>query len=437
MTLFIRTDRQFIRAAARSNRYGLLSFTAPQAPRRANRRPVNVAFVLDRSGSMEGESKFPLAVQAIEHSLRMLREEDRFSLIVYDNEVDVLARSVNATPGAIRQALDALSSVHPRGSTDLCAGWTRGCEQVTEFVDAERTSRVLLLTDGLANQGVQDRGILARYASDIRKRGVSTSTFGVGADFDERLLRDMAHEGGGNFYFLETARQIPDLITSELGEALEVVIPQAALELDIPHRAEAEGLNRFRSSFADNSLRIELGDVVSAQEIEVLVRVNFPRGENGERAALQARLVGRAGDVLHSAAIEWTYATHAENDRQARDREVDRRVADLYASRARAEATEANRRGDFVGARRVIERTAARIRKYAGDDPVINECWRGLLAEMHRYDQELMSPMVMKQAYFVAEMGMKGRVRDGRARRSLARSDSPPDASLPDSAPPT
>jgi len=63
-------------------------------------------------------------------------------------------------------------------------------------------------------------------------------------------------------------------------------------------------------------------------------------------------------------------------------------------------------------------RTAARIRKYAGDDQVLNECWNGLLAETNRYDQEIMSSMVMKQAYFVAEMGMKGRARDGKARRS-------------------
>jgi len=418
MTLSIRTDRQLIRAQARSNRYVLLSFTAPQAPRRENRRPVNVAFVLDRSGSMDGDDKFPLAVQAIEQSLRMLHPEDRFSIVVYDNAVDVIARSVNATSTAVREALGALASVHPRGSTDLHAGWMRGCEQLTELVDEERTTRVLLLTDGLANQGVQDRDTLARHASDLRQRGVSTSTFGLGADFDERLLRDMAHEGGGNFYFLETARQIPDLITSELGEALEVVIPGAAIELDIPSRADAEVLTRFRSSFADNSLRIELGDVVSAQEVEVLVKVSFSRGEVGSHAAVDARFVARSGDVMHSARVEWAYSTHADNDSQPRDREVDRRVAELYASRARAEATEANRRRDFVDARRVIEKTAARIRKYAGDDPVINECWRGLLAEMHRYDQEMMSPMVMKQAYFVAEMGMKGRVTDGRARRS-------------------
>jgi Ca-activated chloride channel family protein len=416
MTLSIKTDRQLIRATARSNRYVLLSFTAPQAPRRGNRRPANVAFVLDRSGSMAGEEKFPLARQAVEQSLRMLRPEDRFSLVVYDETVDVLARSANATPGAIRNALEALSIVSPRGSTDLFSGWMRGCEQVAEFVDSERTTRVLLLTDGLANQGIQDRDTLAHHASELRQRGVSTSTFGVGADFDERLLRDMAHEGGGNFYFLENALQIPDLITSELGEALEVVIPNTAIEIELPHRADAEVLNRLRSSLTASTLRIELGDVVSAQDVEVLVRVNFPHGESGSRVHVRGTLIG-GGIAVESATIAWTYASHLDNDRQPRDREVDRQVAEIYAARARADATEANRHHDFAAARRVIERTAARIRQYAGDDQVLDECWRGLLAEMHRYDREEMAPMMMKQAYYVAEMGMKGRASDGRARR--------------------
>src|SRR5687768_9721693 len=123
MTLSIRTDRRLIRSEARSNRYLLLSFTAPQAPRREERRPVNVAFVLDRSGSMSAENKFYLARQAVEQSLRMLRPADRFSVVVYDERIDVLTRSSNATPDAIRRAMDSLSAIHPRGSTDLCSGW--------------------------------------------------------------------------------------------------------------------------------------------------------------------------------------------------------------------------------------------------------------------------------------------------------------------------
>jgi Ca-activated chloride channel family protein len=418
MTLSIRTDRQLIRAGARSNRYVLVSFTAPSAPRREERRAVNVAFVLDRSGSMSGENKFYLARQAVEKALSMLRPEDRFSLVVYDDRIDVLARSTNATSRAIRNALDALSAIDPRGSTDLFSGWMNGCEQVAEFVQEENVSRVLLLTDGLANHGITNRAELVRHASELRHRNVSTSTFGVGADFDERLLRDMAHEGGGNFYFLENARQIPDLMTSELGEALEVVMPRAVVEIEIPRGGDAEVLNRFRSSIGDNMLRVELGDLVSAQEVEVLVRLNFTRGEDGSRVSVRAHLMSGASAPTRSNEIEWTYAGHADNNRQPRDREVDRRVAEIYAARARADATEANRHGDFAAARRVIERTAARIRDYAGDDPALNACWRKLHSERSRYDEVVMSAMETKRAYYEADMGMKGRVADGKARRS-------------------
>ena len=224
MTIRTSTDRALIRAQASSARYLLVTVNAPEAPARAERLPVNIALVLDRSGSMDGERKFSLARQAVEQALRMLRPEDRFTLVTYDDRVDVLAPSTRATPEAKRRALEALRGVDPRGSTDLCAGWLRGCEQVAEELEHEGVARALLLTDGLANHGVTDRDTLARHAGELRARGIATSTFGVGEDFDERLLRDMAHEGGGNFYFIETPAQIPDLLTSEIGEALEVVV---------------------------------------------------------------------------------------------------------------------------------------------------------------------------------------------------------------------
>jgi hypothetical protein len=190
------------------------------------------------------------------------------------------------------------------------------------------------------------------------------------------------------------------------------------IEIEIPRGGDAEVLNRFRSSTGDNMLRVELGDVVSSQEVELIVRVNFSPGITGDRATTRAYLLGGTAEAIRSGEIEWTYAGHAENDRQPRDREVDRRVAEIYTARARADATEANRHGDFAAARRVIERTAARIRKYAGDDPVLNACWRELLNEVSRYDEVVMSAMEMKRSYYAADMGMKGRVSDGKARRS-------------------
>lgn len=423
MQLSLRTDRQLIRGGARSTRYLMISLTAPVAPPRTERPPVNVGLVLDRSGSMDGERKFTLARDAVEQSLRLLRESDTFTLVVYDGQVDVLMPPTPASADAKRTALQRLAEVQPRGCTDLHAGWNAGALGLVERVRAEKgaVTRLLLLTDGLANEGITDPYALTRRAHEMRTLGVATTTFGVGADFDERLLRDMAHEGGGQFYFVETPAQIPDLLTSELGEALEVVRRDVALQIELPEGAEAECLNRFRTVRAagDNELRMELGDLTSGQEVCAVVRVRFPRGENGMVTGVRVS-VASADPLAREAeqTLLWQYASHAENDAQPRDRVVDREVARLFAARARAEATESNRRGDYDRARHVLEATARRIQGYTFGDRELQQLRLELLREVRHFAEGPMSAMAMKSALFVAEAVGKGRGRDGRARRS-------------------
>src|SRR6188472_1717752 len=103
MNLNVQTDRALVREAGKSTRYVLLSFTAPDAARTATRPPLNVSFVIDRSGSMGG-SKITLAREAVIQALRMLRDTDRFSVVAYDNEIDVLVPSTHATAEALRNA---------------------------------------------------------------------------------------------------------------------------------------------------------------------------------------------------------------------------------------------------------------------------------------------------------------------------------------------
>jgi len=424
VSLSIRTDRSLIRAAASSTRYLLARVTAPAASRRQERLPVNIALVLDRSGSMGGERKFDLARQAVEHALRMLGPNDRFSVVVFDTEIEVLARSTRATATATRRALEALAAIGPRGGTDLCGGWMRGCEQIAEFLVEESVSRCLLLTDGQANHGITEPAILARHAAELRLRGVRTSTLGVGDDFDERLLRDMAHEGGGNFYFIEAAAQIPTIMTSELGEALEVTVRDAVITVTLPAGARAEPLNRFRVSrdADDGVLRIELGDLVSEQEVAAVIRVTFPRGARGDTSRVGVSLDGRgewtdSAESTRAAFIEWTYAGHGDNDRQPRDVEVDREVATIFAARARAEATEANRNGDLREARRILERTAERIAEYAGADLEMQRLRAHLLDLLPQFTERMMDPRTMKESFYAAETSMKSRTINGTARR--------------------
>jgi Ca-activated chloride channel family protein len=420
MTLSIQTDRSLIRAAARSTRHVLVSFDAPPAQRRTTRAPINVSLVLDRSGSMSGE-KLMLAKQATENALRLLGPADRFSLVVYDDAVQVIAPSTLATPDAIRQALEALAHIDPGGSTDLCGGWMRGCEQIALHQTQDGTNRCLLLTDGLANHGMTAHDELVRIAGDLAGRGVQTTTFGVGADFDERLLRDMAQAGQGHFYFIETAAQIPDLLASEVGEALDVVARRAILRVALPQGASAECLNSYRQVHVqgDNELHVELGDLVSAQQVELVIRLVMPVGTLSSDAAAAEFWIADADGTLGtmSHAMRWTFAGHGENDRQARNRVVDRAVATLYAARARAEATEHNRHGDYARARSVMTATARRIRSYAGDDIELNRIADELLRDLETY-AERMGSLERKAAFYAAEATLKFRDPVGKARRS-------------------
>jgi len=416
MTFTVRPDRSLVRADGKSTRYVLVSFTAPEAPRKAGRRSVNVALVLDRSGSMGGD-KIRLAREAVKQGLQLLRSDDRFALVVYDNEIDLVVESVPASAEAKRNALAKLSHIDARGNTNLGGGWLRGCEQVASHLDPASVARALLLTDGLANEGITDHDELVRHATELKARGVATSTFGVGHDFDERLLQRMADAGGGHFYFIQTAQQIPDLLMSELGETLEVVARSAGLALALPAGVEAVPLTRLDHVKTDGGVRIDLGDLVSSQEVGAVIMLTFPAGAEGSGVGVRVSVTDRDGVLAAPPQdVTWRFASHQDNDAQPRHRVVDRAVADLQAALARERALDLNRLGKFDEARQVLEAIAELIRKRAGDDGELEAIARTLAADQEVF-AACMSPVAMKVQHFASSSVQRMRAPDGKAKR--------------------
>ena len=138
-------------------------------------------------------------------------------------------------------------------------------------------------------------------------------------------------------------------------------------------------LNEFPCSRAGDAWRVELGSLFSGQTIDPVVRVAFPAGENGHVREVKVRVEDRDGAFAGaSVGVAFTYAGHEENDRQERDRVVDRRVAFLYAAQARRRALELNRAGE---PRRRVPSCAiasSACRRYAGDDPELQVIVRDL-----------------------------------------------------------
>src|SRR3954447_3836597 len=152
----------------------LVRITPPTPEVHFVRPPINLGLVLDRSGSMAGAKKMAYAQEAACFAVEQLLPTDRIIFTIFDNVVETIApnRPVTDKPALVRQ----IKGISPRNATALHAGWKEGGVQVDKNQIDHGLNRVILLSDGQANEGVTDPNVLASEAKALAARGVSTTT---------------------------------------------------------------------------------------------------------------------------------------------------------------------------------------------------------------------------------------------------------------------
>ena len=257
----------------------------PTAQDGAPRQDLNLALVIDRSGSMSG-GKLDLAREAAASLVARLRPCDRISVVAFDDRVEAL------WPGAPARDLQAVQQVlrrlTPRGQTALHEGWREGARQVSHHLEAQAVNRVLLLTDGQANVGEGRPEVLADQAGELAARGISTTTFGIGAGYHEELLSAMARKGDGNFYHVAGPDQFQAFFDLELDGLSRTVGRKVSLGLEPAPGVRLEVRNHLERT---STGRFCLPNLLCGVPIEVVVRatVEGPEAE-GERPILRVRL---------------------------------------------------------------------------------------------------------------------------------------------------
>ena len=240
-----------------AHQVGLLVTLAGDVPVR--RAPINVALVLDRSGSMAGP---PLesAKAAARRFAGFLGAEDRLSVVAFDGQVDTV---FGPAPAGDPTAAVAIDRLEPRGSTNLSGGWLKGMKHVKAGL-VDGTNRVVLLTDGQANQGVTDPGRLVGMSGSASAERVSTTCIGFGQHFNEDLLEPMAREGGGNYWFVESDDQMEGIFESEIEGLVALAAQNVEVEISLAH-PRAAGVTFLQSypvaTTPDGTWRVSLGDL--------------------------------------------------------------------------------------------------------------------------------------------------------------------------------
>lgn len=415
-TLFeIEGDRLLARAAAHSSRFIKLTVVAPPVTSKRARPAVRIGFVLDRSGSMQGDP-IRYARKAILDGIDMLSGHDEFAVVSFDDRVETPVSLTGVAEGR-RTAKVAIPMIEARANTNLCDGYLTGAQEVGGGAGEDIIRRVILISDGHANAGVTDSATLARHASELRARGVSTATLGIGDGFDEALMSAIANGGGGPAQYAGDPDQIGAAIAECIGEALEVTLRDAHVVIRVPG-ADIELLSAGDVTSRRGELRVALGDLAESQEREVVLRVRLPLGSEGETIGLTAELSGRdeTGEVLMEQGYAWTYAGSAENDVQPRNRVVDRVVAQLFAAEARERAIALNREDDYERAQAVMVKVARRIATYAGEDRELAKLVTDLLSEAEQWSRPTQERF-RKESFHGAMYMMQSRMVDGTARK--------------------
>jgi Ca-activated chloride channel family protein len=261
----------------------------------ARRAPMNLAIVLDRSGSMEG-AKLEKARQAAAMAVDKLGDDDFFSLVTYDDQTDLLIAPERVGNRDHREELKArIHRIQAGGSTALHAGVVLGAKQVRRFFEKERVNRVILLSDGIANVGPSSTSALAGLGRELRTDGIAVSTIGLGDDYNEDLMTALAEASNANYYYVKDAEKLPGIFAEELGAARSLLARNIVIRIEAP-----DG--------------VRLKEIVGRPEIEChdrVVDIKMPELFGSEKRRFLVRCVadGKTKDAIEAAAVELNYAT--------------------------------------------------------------------------------------------------------------------------------
>ena len=356
-TIEVITERPCFAAGREQTADVLIRVMAPEPAAAAAARPrLNLSLVLDRSGSMRGE-KLSRALEAARHCVDQLLPSDRVSVVTFDDEVAVLVPGREAgDKGEIR---DLIAGIRAGGSTALHEAWVKGGVQVAGGrLDPAAVNRVLLITDGLANVGETRTETIVAQAGALAARGVSTSTIGIGRDFNEDLLIPMGEAGRGNSWHVAEPSDMDRIFAAEMGGLIAQAGHTVSLGLTPGEGVRVlDVLNDFEVTHTG---RYKLPNLLAGSPIEVIARLRLPAGRSGDRfRALDLRLAwdpqeagGGREVLLHEAVVEYAEAERAES--APADERVAKAVKLLTAARARREAMGHLDRGEVLAARRVV-----------------------------------------------------------------------------------
>ncbi len=329
--------------------------------------PINVALVIDKSGSMGGE-KLRRAKDAAIMAIERLRKDDIISIVTYDHHADVLLPATKVTDQS--RIIATINRIRAGGSTALYAGVEKGAKEVRKFFDRKRVNRVVLVSDGLANVGPKTPAALGALGASLREENIAVTTIGLGLGYNEDLMSKLAEKSDGNHAFAETATDLVSFFDHEFGDIFSVVAQEVNVTI-----IGVDGVLPIRvlgrtAEIDDKQVSIQLNQLYAKQEKYVLLELEIPATPaNKERViagvAVVYRNLGSDARERLSRMISISFTKSAQQVKEQTNKEVMIAVAEQQAVEKNEQAVKLRDEGKIEEAQQVLINNATVLREEA------------------------------------------------------------------------
>jgi len=246
---------------SRSQREAILQvgFTTAEVNERTDLRPLNLVFVIDKSGSMADSDKMSRVKDGLRTMITRLRPNDIVSIVTFDTTASVLysARAIGNGDG-LRYAIDCIV---PEGGTNIHSGLMLGYAEARKNFRSGATNRVILLTDGIANVGVTDPTRIAADSLECNGRGIDLSTIGVGLDLNNDLLRTLARSGRGLYHFISDYKDINKVFINEVQSLMSSVAKNVQVRIEYGPGLRLEKIYGYEPRYGSGNVSVTLDNM--------------------------------------------------------------------------------------------------------------------------------------------------------------------------------
>jgi Ca-activated chloride channel family protein len=354
---------------------------AEDAETAAERQPVALSVVLDVSGSMHGD-KIEQAKNAVRQLVERMRDEDHVSLTTYDHETYVIQPL--ARVGSVRHELyGRIAAIHPGGGTVIPQALTAGARAL-DGAPEHLVRRVVLLSDGLDGSGQS----VEMVTSQIRQRsgqGLSTSSLGIGVDYDERFMTSVADAGRGNYEFLASGEQLQAFLRRELDQASTTVVDRVATLITLPTGVRVARTLGNESTGTTGQVRVPFGPIPAGGSRRAVLELEVAAGAPGAIGSLGATVDYRtvADSEIHQiggAALALAVVGSEAEVAATRNEEVYAETWAVLIDAEQKDAVEAWRSGDVARAQSIAQQNVRQLRAVQAAAPSAAPRLEGVVA---------------------------------------------------------